>query len=179
MTFAGTVGIKASGGPANKFCFGRVDDPDGTRSIPYGIQGVNACGSTTGSDSPCEVSFRWPGQMETDPARCNLTQSKGRLKESHSVGLIYVYPDGPAMNSTPPYHQVHTRSARLSALEVRETFKVRMGWTDRETVALTVGGHTLGRTHGSCNLTGTRGGEALQRRGTLLRSSSWFRQWSN
>ena len=53
---------------------------------------------------------------------------------------------------------VHRRSPSLSALEVRDTFKNRMGWTDRETVALIGGGHTLGRTHGNCNLTGTKGG---------------------
>ena len=42
------------------------------------------------------------------------------------------------------------RSRRLSAKEVRETFKTRMGWTDQETVALIGGGHTLGRSHGNC-----------------------------
>jgi len=31
-----------------------------------------------------------------------------------------------------------------------------MGWTDRETVVLVGGGHTLGRMHGNCNLTGTK-----------------------
>ena len=36
--------------------------------------------------------------------------------------------------------------------EVRDTFRDRMGWTDRETVALIGGGHTLGRTHGNCHL---------------------------
>jgi len=41
-------------------------------------------------------------------------------------------------------------------LEVRDTFKIRMGWTDRETVALVGGGHTLGRTHGNCNVSGTK-----------------------
>eukprot|EP00438_Fugacium_kawagutii_P020051 Skav201031 [mRNA] locus=scaffold3386:142589:152459:+ [translate_table: standard] len=31
ITFAGTTAIKASGGPAKKFCFGRIDDVDGKR----------------------------------------------------------------------------------------------------------------------------------------------------
>jgi len=39
---------------------------------------------------------------------------------------------------------------------VRDTFKERMGWTDRETVALVGGGHTLGRTHGNCNLASSK-----------------------
>merc|ERR1711933_471683 len=62
------------------------------------------------------------------------------------------------MGSDPAFNPklVHNRSPKLSALEVRDTFKHRMGWTDRETVALIGGGHTLGRTHGNCSLQGTR-----------------------
>lgn len=158
MTFAGTVGIKASGGPAKKFCFGRVDDADGSRSIELGIQGVNTCDSTA-TDAPCATNFLWPEQDESDHAMCNLTQANGRQQASHSVGLIYVFPDGPQLKSTHPDFNkkaVHNRSPKLSGLEVRDTFKNRMGWTDRETVALVGGGHTLGRTHGNCNLAGTK-----------------------
>jgi catalase (peroxidase I) len=160
MTFAGTVAIKASGGPAKKFCFGRVDDADGSRSLELGVQGVNGCDKANmKSDAPCETSFHWPEQDESDNARCNLTQDTGRLQASHSVGLIYVYPEGPQLKKTDSDYNrkwVHNRSPRLSALEVRDTFANRMGWTDRETVALIGGGHTLGRTHGNCNLAGTK-----------------------
>eukprot|EP00438_Fugacium_kawagutii_P009420 Skav202031 [mRNA] locus=scaffold1138:217085:218356:- [translate_table: standard] len=131
ITFAGTTAIKASGGRGNKFCK---------------------------SDFECPVAFRWPQQDPSDHARCNLTQP-GRLQASHSVGLIYVYPEGPELKPSARGYdakQVHNRSPQLSALEVRDTFKERMGWTDRETVALIGGGHTLGRTHGNCNLTGTK-----------------------
>jgi len=158
MTFAGTVGIKASGGPAKKFCFGRVDDVDGTKSIELGVEGVKTCNQSK-SNSPCEQNWQWPDQNETDHSQCNLTQANGRLQASHSVGLIYVYPDGPQLKITNPDFNprwVHNRSPKLSGLEVRDTFKERMGWTDRETVALVGGGHTLGRTHGNCNLTGSR-----------------------
>jgi len=159
MTFAGTVGIKASGGPMNKFCFGRVDEADGRRSVQMGVEGINSCGAKgCNSDSPCPNAFRWPDQDESDHARCNITQENFRLQGSHSVGLIYVYPEGPQLKSghkdfNPKW--VHNRSPKLSALEVRDTFKSRMGWTDRETVALVGGGHTLGRMHGNCNLTGS------------------------
>lgn len=160
MTFAGTVGIKASGGPAKRFCFGRVDDIDGRRSVQFGVQGTNSCGpNSCRTDAPCKQSWLWPEQDESDPKRCNLTQHNFRLQASHSVGLIYVYPEGPQLKSIHPEFdpkKVHNRSPRLSALEVRDTFKNRMGWTDRETVALIGGGHTLGRTHGNCNLTGTK-----------------------
>jgi catalase-peroxidase len=61
-------------------------------------------------------------------------------------------------NTHPEFNpkRIHNRSPKLSGLEVRDTFKNRMGWTDRETVAIIGGGHTLGRTHGNCNLAGTK-----------------------
>ena len=158
ITFAGTTAIKASGGPAKKFCFGRIDDVNGKRSIPLGVEGVRECRGNKfcKSNFECPVAFRWPEQDENDHARCNLTQPD-RLQASHSVGLIYVYPEGPQLKaSKKDASLVHQRSPSLSALEVRDTFKNRMGWTDRETVALIGGGHTLGRTHGNCNLTGTK-----------------------
>jgi len=158
ITFAGTVGIKASGGPAKKFCFGRVDDADGSRSVDLGVESVNGCPAMQ-SHAPCENHFRWPEQDESDHFLCNVTQANGRFQASHSVGLIYVFPEGPQLKSDDPNYNpewVHNRSPSLSALEVRDTFKERMGWTDRETVALIGGGHTLGRTHGNCDLSGTQ-----------------------
>lgn len=154
ITFAGTVGIKASGGPANKFCFGRLDVRDGSSSVELGVEGVEECGAEgCKTHAPCEKSFHWDEQDKNDDPRCNLTQVGGRLQASHSVGLIYVYPHGPQLKKAHPEYdasQVHQRSARLSAEEVRDTFKNRMGWTDQETVALVGGGHTLGRAHGNC-----------------------------
>jgi len=143
ITFAGTVSIKASGGPAKKFCFGRVDETTGQRSVPLGVEGTNSCNpGECRTDAPCENHFRWPEQDDADHFLCNLTQTNFRLQASHSVGLIYVFPEGPQLKSTQQEKWVHNRSPRLSALEVRDTFKGRMGWTDRETVALIGGGHT-------------------------------------
>lgn len=159
ITFAGTVGIKASGGPANKFCFGRVDGQDGSASIELGVEGVKDCvGDKCQTHALCEEYFHWDEQDTSDDRRCKLNQSNGRLQASHSVGLIYVWPHGPQLKKDHPEYDAslaHQRSSRLSAEEVRDTFKTRMGWTDRETVALVGGGHTLGRAHGNCaNLKG-------------------------
>ena len=115
-------------------------------TIAYESMGLKTFGFAFGREDiwAPEKDVYWGSEREW------LTDSRYPTKEDRAslenplaavvMGLIYVNPQGVDGQPDP------TRTAR----DVRETF-ARMAMNDEETVALTAGGHTVGKAHGNGN----------------------------
>ena len=119
MILAGNVAYESMGFKTFGFAFGREDIWHPEKDIYWGAEKEWLAPSDERYDSVDD-----PATMENPLAAVQM-------------GLIYVNPEG--VNGEP--------DPRRTAAQVRETF-ARMAMNDEETVALTVGGHTVGKTHG-------------------------------
>lgn len=119
---AGTTAMRVMGTPIKQFCLGRIDDPDGTKSLDLG-----------------------PSEEQRENAPCPVNGQCERPLGSTTIGLIYLNPEGPVVEAGgSPVPDPH-----LSVKDIRDSF-ARMDHDDRATVALIGGGHAFGKSHGAC-----------------------------
>lgn len=122
ILLAGTMGYEAAGLKTYGFAFGREDIWHPEKDTYWGAE--KDWLAPTGSEDN-----RWSGERELENPLAAVM-----------MGLIYVNPEGVDGNPDP------IKTAR----DMRITFE-RMGMNDEETVALTAGGHTIGKMHGNGN----------------------------
>ena len=120
LALAGTIAYESMGLKTFGFGFGRADIWQPEKDTYWGAEKE----WLAPSDSRYE-NLDDPSTMENPLAAVQM-------------GLIYVNPEG--LNGKP--------DPLKTALQVRETF-ARMAMNDEETVALTAGGHTVGKCHGN------------------------------
>jgi catalase-peroxidase len=120
IILAGTVAYENMGLKTFGFAFGREDIWHPEKDVYWGSEKE----WLAPSDSRYDDVTR-PETMENPLAAVQM-------------GLIYVNPEGVNGNPDP----------LATAAQIRETF-ARMAMNDEETVALTAGGHTVGKTHGN------------------------------
>jgi len=120
IILAGNVAYESMGLETFGFAFGREDIWQPEKDIYWGAESE----WLAPSDNP---NSRYSGDRELDNPLAAVM-----------MGLIYVNPEGVDGNPDP------IRTAH----DIRETFG-RMAMNDEETVALTAGGHTVGKAHGN------------------------------
>ncbi len=120
MILAGTIAYESMGLKTYGFAFGRPDIWHPEIDIYWGS----------------ENEFLAPSENRYSDLN-DATTLENPLAAVH-MGLIYVNPEGVNGNPDP----------LRTAQHVRETF-ARMAMNDEETVALTAGGHTVGKAHGN------------------------------
>jgi len=117
---AGNCAIESMGGKTFGFAGGREDVWEPEEDIYWGAED------------------EWLANSDHALARYSGDRELERPLAAVQMGLIYVNPEGPDGHPDP----------LASAKDIRETF-ARMAMNDYETVALTAGGHTFGKTHGA------------------------------
>jgi len=106
----------------------------------YESMGFKTFGFAFGREDRWEPDEIFWGPEDTwlgDERHASGGEMRGPFGADH-MGLIYVNPEGPGGNPDP------ARAAEY----IRQTF-ARMAMNDEETVALIVGGHTVGKAHGA------------------------------
>ncbi|WP_417607533.1 catalase/peroxidase HPI [Oceanimonas baumannii] len=120
IAYAGTIAYESMGLKTFGFAFGREDIWHPEKDIYWGAE------------------QEWLAPSGSEGSRYSGERDLENPLAAVMMGLIYVNPEGVDGNPDP----------MKTAQDIRETFK-RMAMNDEETVALTAGGHTVGKTHGN------------------------------
>jgi catalase-peroxidase len=120
MILAGNVALESMGFKTFGFAGGRADVWEPEEDVDWGSEN------------------EWLATSDHQLSRYSGDRDLENPLAAVQMGLIYVNPEGPDGNPDP----------LASARDIRETF-ARMAMNDEETVALTAGGHTFGKTHGA------------------------------
>ncbi|TKX26955.1 catalase-peroxidase [Elsinoe australis] len=136
----GNVALESMGFQPFGFAGGRADTWESDESVYWGGEStwlgneIRYSKGHTGVDKPGVIDGDIHKSQNTDIHTRDLESPLGA---SH-MGLIYVNPEGPDGIPDPV----------AAARDIRTTFG-RMAMNDEETLALIVGGHTFGKTHGA------------------------------
>ncbi|WP_151717682.1 catalase/peroxidase HPI [Gemmobacter serpentinus] len=122
IVLSGTVAYEVAGLKTYGFAFGREDIWAPEKDTYWGDE------------------KEWLAPSDTRYADVKHPETLANPLAAVQMGLIYVNPEGVNGKSDP----------LATAAMMRETF-ARMGMDDAETVALTAGGHTIGKAHGNGN----------------------------
>ena len=120
IILAGTIAYESMGLKTYGFAFGREDIWGPEKDTYWGAE------------------KEWLAPSDERYENVDNPESMENPLAAVQMGLIYVNPEG--VNGKP--------DPLKTGAQVRETFK-RMAMNDEETVALTAGGHTVGKTHGN------------------------------
>jgi catalase-peroxidase len=120
IAYAGTMAYESMGLKTYGFAFGREDIWHPEKDIYWGSE------------------KEWLAPSDNEHSRYSGERDLENPLAAVMMGLIYVNPEGVDGNPDP----------QKTAHDVRETF-ARMAMDDEETVALTAGGHTVGKCHGN------------------------------
>lgn len=120
IAYAGTIAYESMGLKTYGFAFGREDIWHPEKDTYWGAE------------------KEWLAPSENDNSRYSGERDLENPLAAVMMGLIYVNPEGVDGQPDP----------QKTAHDVRETF-ARMAMNDEETVALTAGGHTVGKCHGN------------------------------
>jgi catalase-peroxidase len=139
MILTGNVALETMGFKTFGFGGGREDVWEPDQDVYWGSEKTWLGGDVRYANGSEGVSPASPVLVSDDIATGKI---HGRNLENPlaavQMGLIYVNPEGPDGNPDPV----------KAAFDIRTTFG-RMAMNDEETVALIVGGHSFGKTHGA------------------------------